>query len=447
MQSTAQEANRRRAALAMLGVVLLASACSDDQARRDADKLPASAIFRPLTSDPSTAAGVIAPGVEWQRAPFAFVQTTLSPATLFHSELRHLSFFTGLADHGLGAPTFAAYGADGGPRIATNNATLDTRAMNECWVLVWFAGAKGWTNWDSPWAVFLQRRPSAMRLDANGLHMDFPGPAGDAVLMPLYGDYKPPQQGRELPAAHNAPAKPIKTWEWPKFLPRDLLMRVRYWAGVSREFPLNCEDSFNVDEARDAATIRQRIHWHSIADDWRTKHLKLAPVSPLLALPAQNENNPVRFSKPPVDLNFVTADGSYFGVESVDSFDVTVGALQLTNQFRTTNTHPVIAVALTRLRDMARQKPHRSTPDPSDSAAFCAAISGDQWDLILPHKSEGSAPNWPAPTWKSWQTPSGAPWNFGHVRPGPKVPLGEVRVLPLNRNSHAVIYSPPQAAQ
>src|SRR5713101_8292801 len=41
---------------------------------------------------------------EWTNAPFAFVQTELSPATLFHCASNQISFFSHLTNYGLGAP-------------------------------------------------------------------------------------------------------------------------------------------------------------------------------------------------------------------------------------------------------------------------------------------------------------------------------------------------------
>ena len=53
-------------------------------------------------------------------------------------------------------------------------------------------------------------------------------------------------------------------------------MRVKYWACATREFPIYCEDSFSVNRAKDSVTIRQRFQWHSIEDDWKTRHIKVA---------------------------------------------------------------------------------------------------------------------------------------------------------------------------
>src|SRR5262249_7259274 len=221
---------------------------------------------------------------DWKAAPFYFIQTELSPATLYHCASNEVTFFGNLRESGLGAPAYVGFDTLRGPRVGTNGAPIDANDMAGCWVVAWFSGAQGWTNWDSPWAVFLQHKPTAMTLDESGLHLEFAQAAGDLVLMPLYGCDKLPPPGKDYLAEHGWPSRAIKTWEWAKFLPRDLLIRVRYWASASREFPIYCMESFSVDRARDTVTIRQRFNWIPIADDWATPHLKLAPISPPLAL-------------------------------------------------------------------------------------------------------------------------------------------------------------------
>src|SRR5437868_2676613 len=92
----------------------------------------------------------------WQNAGFACVQTELSPATLYHSASNYLGLFAGMSSYGLGAPSHLAMSTPQGPKIFKNGTNILATLMEECWLLVWFEGAAGWTNWDSPWAVFLQ---------------------------------------------------------------------------------------------------------------------------------------------------------------------------------------------------------------------------------------------------------------------------------------------------
>jgi len=251
-----------------------------------------------------------------------------------HSSTKYLGLFTGLTNYGLSAPSHLAWPTMNGPRTFKRGELLGLTNMAQNWILVWWAGAEGWTNWDSPWVVFLQHRPDAMSLDEDGLHLEFPHAAGDVVMIPLYGYEKPPQQGHDFRAQHGLPAPkiPVKTWEWPKVVTRDPLTRIRYWASALREFPVYCEDTFSVDRAKDSVTIRSRFQWRSINDDWNTPHLKLGPLSPPLAHAAKIGGFPVEFSKKWFDLNYSTPYGPYLAVEGVDEFDAAFSVLQYVNE-------------------------------------------------------------------------------------------------------------------
>lgn len=343
----------------------MAAGCSDSGTQPGVSSGPgpkAPALYGPPTSIPSPSIVCARPfdskNDDWKKAPFAVVETELSPVTLFHATTRELSFFTGMPETGLGAPAFASFGAVGGPKIVTNGAPMEVTAMTENWILVWFAGASGWTNWDSPWLLCLQHKPRAAQFDTNGLRLEFDGEAGYASLMPLYGYDKPPQQGRELLSKHGLPERKVKTWTWVESIPREVLYRVRYWAEATREFPLYCEDSFSVDRSQDAVTIRQKFHWLSIDDDWKTKHRKLAPVSPPLAHASLDGKFPVSFSKKPFDMDMLTPYGPYLCLEEVDSYDATLRVLQYINETEAsdppnTNAHPTVAAALRKLNDLA----------------------------------------------------------------------------------------------
>lgn len=269
----------------------------------------------------------------WTNGELSVIQTELSPATLFHCKARTLSFFANMAETGIGGPTFAAIETEQGPKIFKPGERIEPARMRESWFVVWWAGASGWTNWDSPWFLTLQHRPAKIRFDANGLHFTFNGEAGYAALMPMYGYYKPLQAGQESSpfVQLKETKKRVLTWEWFKALPADPLARARYWASALREFPVFCEDSFSLDRAHDSVTIRQSLRWVSWNDDWNTDHLKLAPLSPVLAL-AYKESFPADFSKKPFDMEIFTPFGPYYGIEKVDSYDVTLPVLSYVHE-------------------------------------------------------------------------------------------------------------------
>ena len=309
----------------------------------------------------------------WQSAPFYVLHTELSPAILVHSSTRYLGLFSDLAELVLGAPSHVAWSTKDGPRAFKAGETQDSTGMEENWLLVWFAGATNWTNWDSPWAVFLQHKPGWIRLDERGLHLEFPASAGDVVLMPLYGYFKLPPAGRDYLAEHGLKSRRLNSWEWDKALARDPLTRLRFWAGASREFPIYCEDSFSVDRAHDEVTIRSRFEWHSIDDDWRTKHIKLAPIGPELGLAAMDKALPVKFSKPFFDMELPTPFGPYLGIQGVGSFDATFSVLHHVNEMEAfqvpdTNAHPNVARALVKLHELISTNPPMGKESPDDKS-------------------------------------------------------------------------------
>jgi len=404
--------------LALAGVVFLPAGCRPP-APVPKDRVPPNPSAPARYGPPTGVASKEIPralslerDTNWQSAPFWILRTELSPAILVHSKTRYLGLFApegrqqspsppseggeGRGEEGLsprrsagreqerplspsegerehaianpsqraeqefGAPAHIAWSTRDGPRAFKPGTTHDVTGMEENWLLVWFAGAQGWTNWDSPWAAFLQHKPTWLRLDERGLHLEFPARAGDVVVMPLYGYFKLPPRGRDFLAEHGLKSRKLFSWEWEKGLARDPLTRLRYWAGASRQFPIYCEESFSVDRARDELTVRSRIEWHSIRDDWGTKPVKLAPVSPVLALAARDKDFPAHWSKPFFDMHLPTWFGPYAGVEDADTFDVTFPWLHYVHETEAaqspdTNAHPAVARAAGKLREVVEE--------------------------------------------------------------------------------------------
>ena len=169
----------------------------------------------------------------------------MSPATLVHSQSKYLELFDT-------APAYLAFATRNGPRSFKRGEKLRADEMEESWVVLWNSNLP-------PWVVYLQHRPRALSFDTNGLHLTFTNVAGDVVLLPLHGS-----------------STNVNTTKWPEFLTRAPLLRIRYWASALREFPVECNTTVT------GTTVRQQFHFHSIRDDWNTKPLKLAPMSPPL---------------------------------------------------------------------------------------------------------------------------------------------------------------------
>jgi hypothetical protein len=272
---------------------------------------------------------------ELEQGTLAVLQTELSPATLFHVGASDVSFFSQMAQYGLGGPTFSAYSAVAGPTVVARGNPFETETMIENWILVWFAGAEGWTNWDVPMALFLERKPSEVRLDDEGLHLSFPGPGGTIAMLPLYGYRKMPQRGVDIPVKTERRGHKLLPYGWEDFLPRDVLIRLRYWASATREFPVHCQETFRLDPASETLTIRQEFRWLSIPDEWNTKPLKLAPVSPSIALAHSEAKFPVRFGRRSVDMDMPTPFGPTTGVQDASSYEMTFPLLGFVHRTET----------------------------------------------------------------------------------------------------------------
>jgi hypothetical protein len=212
---------------------------------------------------------------------FAILETELTPAILVHSRSKYLGLFANAE-----APSHIAFSTRGGPRPFRRGERLKADELEECWLLLWGTSLP-------PWVVYLQRKPLAITLDTNGLHCSFANGAGDVVLLPLHGN-----------------STDVDTAKWSEFLPREPLMRIRYWASVLREFPIQCDTSVTASNL-----VHQRFQFHSIRDDWNTKPLKLSPISPPLAAAADEQ-----LKRKLMDLKMPTPFGPYMGFEGVSEW-------------------------------------------------------------------------------------------------------------------------------
>jgi hypothetical protein len=289
-----------------------------------------------------------------------------------------------MPETGLGAPAHAAFLQNGKIIQLTAGTTVASPDLDECWIMVWFAGAGGWSNWDSPWAVFPEHRPTEIRLDAQGLHLSFANRADTVLLMPLWGYAKAP-----MPSVRDrfAPLPEDRhTENWSRELPPSIIEQVRYWSRVSRYLPIQCRDGFRLAPARDTVMFQPRFEWLEIQDDWNTRGIKLAPISPVLGS-ALLEGFPAIVEPAWHDPDIFTPYGPYLGVEGVDSYTVRMPVLQYIHEWE--RPVPLDQVdselarrALKRIRDEGRGKfpdAERYRYDHGGMNNFCWAIMGDQW--------------------------------------------------------------------
>lgn len=269
------------------------------------------------------------------------VTSELSPAVLVQTGRSRLTLFGNLSRWGLGAPTHVALSTPQGVKALSRESggaalTLPVATMREPWMLVWFAGASGWKQWDSPWLVVWQRRPQTVALEDGGLRATGPATGlGTVAMMPLYGLGKPD----------------TRAWHVP---PADALQRCRFWARAVRRYPVACDEAFRVELATDSIAVRDRFRWLATEDDWHTAPLMFAPLSPTLALARQGGRMPMTVSGTVQDAGVVTSFGPYAGVANVDGYEVRFPVLHYltqTEEDQPANTaDPVVRDALGRLQ-------------------------------------------------------------------------------------------------
>ncbi len=293
-------------------------------------------------SNDTTAARTEIPPWAWPSgANTSVAQSSLAPYSLWHTRERVVRWFAGLAEAGMGGPTFLAYSSPTGIATMPVGGSVEGGQMRENWLLVGFPGAEGWKDWDSPWAIFLQRRPGQVTLGTNGVEATFTNEAAHFALMPLYGYYKPPQKGREILKAQGLKEKELLTWEWPIVVARDPLTRLRYWAGATRWFPYDVETTLSVGAGGESLTAVQRFRALAIPDDWRTRPVKVAPVSPVLGLALKSEPAfPAEVKPRPFDFELATPQGPYFAVPEAESVTVTLPLLGLVSTAEVLTDHP-----------------------------------------------------------------------------------------------------------
>jgi hypothetical protein len=109
-------------------------------------------------------------------------------------------------------------------------------------------------------------------------------------------------------------------------------------------------------------------------------------------------------------------------------------------------TFEVIASCLSSLRVSHPTRLERLIP----SGAPTPFVAGLERDVAGPNpylgqalrNSAGAQPMWPEVSWgHGWKTPTGHPWSLGHVTPGGGAAPASVRVLALNWNTEAFLYS------
>jgi len=235
-----------------------------------------------------------------------FSLSAISPAWVASSNVQKMRVFEGIEKHGIGLPTHLAYESNGQIKIVDAKKGIRGSDMSANWVLAWFNGGAGWDEFDTPYLFVLQKRPELVQCFANTA-LFFSSPEGESVGMiqgmPLYGVTL---------------QRPDQTANWKTALPKDVVERCQYWSRVLVNAPDQVTRTAQVDYEKDQLTVKDAFSYLDISDDWKTPGLKIAPISPVLALAAHAGNIDIAVSKPAQDLHMATLHGPLLAADNTD---------------------------------------------------------------------------------------------------------------------------------
>ena len=251
----------------------------------------------------------------WKKRPFTILQTDLSPAWLIRSKTKEINFFYDIKKWGFGLPTSMACSIGGGKAkvVSGQKMKLLGREMKASWILVWFSGAKGWKNFDVPWLLVLQNKPTSVKLTENGLKLTFPKDVGFIGSMPFYGYWKSPKKDSKWVNNKGRKKRGIKTWEWKNGLPASVIKRADWWASYMRKIPIYAEEKFAIKG--DDVVIKTNYKYKTTKDEWGTKPIDFAPIPPVLGLASETKWEPLSIKGKIIDPFLVTSWGPYLGVK------------------------------------------------------------------------------------------------------------------------------------
>jgi hypothetical protein len=163
--------------------------------------------------------------------------------------------------------------------------------------------------------ITLQHRPQRIRIDEQGVALQFPEQAGLVGVMPLLGvDLQEPAQ----------------TADWRNGLPPQIVEQAQRANRLLKAIPVQAYESYTLHPTQGTIDLTYRYRFVQIDDDWSTPPLQAAPVPPAVAL-AAGGGMPLTFSPEPTDLKAPTYLGPNWVVPGSDHVTVQVpGVMELT---------------------------------------------------------------------------------------------------------------------
>jgi len=265
-----------------------------------------------------------------QSGQLQVMKTQLSPAWLIRTTSSSVDLFAGSKAAGLDSPTYVGF-ADGAGKSdvysrAGSVGEVSLSRMSEPWLMVWWQGAGGWKDWDIPFLVVLQHKPTSLTMTDDGITLKFNRRAGNIAIMPLFGYAKLPQLDSyaKTPSRfrfpESWPTSDLRTWTWNRGLPPSAVDRCRWWSRALELIPYQVKESFAIDHGTGSVHIKDEFSYVNNFSDWGVKPITVAPLSPTFAI-ARLGGYPIKVTEPFKDWNYPTIFGPYSGIEGSRSID------------------------------------------------------------------------------------------------------------------------------
>jgi hypothetical protein len=250
-----------------------------------------------------------------------FSISAISPAWIVRCNAQKVRVFEDIESFGVGLPSHLAFESNGKVKIVNAKNGIKPGEMSANWVLAWFCNSKGWEEFDTPYLFVLEKKPQSVQCYANtALFFNYPDSAGTIQGMPLYGVTL---------------QRPNTTQSWVRQLPAEVVDRCRYWSRVLVNAPDEVQRTASVDYRADRLMVRDQFTHLDIKDAWDTRGLKIAPLSPTLALSAKAGNIDIAVNRNTRDLQMATLQGPLTALENTDTAVFAVnGQLKRINEVR-----------------------------------------------------------------------------------------------------------------
>ncbi len=250
----------------------------------------------------------------------------LTPAVILQSRADSATLLSDMAEYGLDGPTHMLLPVAGGRTVVKARGRADVE-LAEPWVLVWFAGGRGWDKirhadyvqrsvkskstfaFDVPMLIRLQHKPRTLELGADGLKLTFAKQAGTIQIMPLLGTTR-------------VNAKISSRWAHGR-LPDWLPQRARTWSARLGWIPVQVEESYRVDLPAGRVELIHRFEHVRVKDDWNARAVKWSPVAPVIQL-ATEQGMDLSVAPKTAEIGVDTVFGPMGVVENTDTVTIQV---------------------------------------------------------------------------------------------------------------------------